>query len=272
MLTDDSGYSTRHLMRQFHLFLKEEPPLCLLPPTPIRETFLLADGLWLKRWYVVMVYRRSKDLTILHLSIAGKEAASVIGRDLQHLKEERQFRFTGIVSDGGRGIVNAIQTVFPHTPHQICMAHMHRDAVSAMGRRPRDLRIQELKNLADHMWLIESREALSWWRKQVLDWHGRNYRFLLEHRRDDTGRWWYVHKGARRAYRILTVIPYTSFTFLSLPLMPKTTNELEAQFGHFGKRWLIHRGLKTERWEHFMKWFVYFYNLHKLSQSKVKKD
>lgn len=31
--------------------------------------------------------------------------------------------------------------------------------------------------------------------------------------------------------------------------MPKTTNELEAQFGHLGKRWLAHRGLKREMGE-----------------------
>ena len=54
--------------------------------------------------------------------------------------------------------------------------------------------------------------------------------------------------------------------------MPKTTNEIEATFGHLGQRWLAHRGLKTERWESFMKWFVYFYNLQKMTQSKSKKD
>ena len=52
--------------------------------------------------------------------------------------------------------------------------------------------------------------------------------------------------------------------------MPKTTNELEAQFGHLGKRWLSHRGLKRERWKDFLKWFVYFYNQEKLSQKKTK--
>lgn len=51
--------------------------------------------------------------------------------------------------------------------------------------------------------------------------------------------------------------------------MPKTTNELEAQFGHLSIRWLAHRGLKTEKWEQFMKWFVYFYNKNKLSSKNI---
>ena len=49
-------------------------------------------------------------------------------------------------------------------------------------------------------------------------------------------------------------------------------DELEAQLGHLGKRWLSHRGMKRERWKDFLKWFVYFYNQDKLSQKKTKRD
>ena len=72
----------------------------------------------------------------------------------------------------------------------------------------------------------------------------------------------------RRAVNILKHLPDTSFKFLDHPLMPKTTNEIEASFGYLGKRWLAHRGLKTETWEQFMRWFVYFYNEDKLSSNK----
>lgn len=49
------------------------------------------------------------------------------------------------------------------------------------------------------------------------------------------------------------------------------TDDWELDKGEFEKRniphqvCLAHRGLKQERWEQFMKWFVYFYNLEKLS-------
>lgn len=228
------------------------------------------SGLWLKRWYVMMVYRRSKDLTILHLSVAGKEAKSCIVRDL--IQIQKRFTFTGIVSYGGRGVVGAIHAVFPHTLHQICMAHMHREAVNVLGIYPRDFRIKRLKTLADHMWLIESKAALTWWKQEVRQWIEHNYEYLLEYRQDTTGKWWYIHKGPRKTVRILKKLPQTSFSFLTEPLIPKTTNEIEATFGHLGKRWLAHRGLKTERWENFMKWFVYFYNLQKMTRSKTKKD
>ena len=270
MLSSLTGYSKRYLEDRFHAYLETDPPV--LPPVnqnELTEAFLLIDGLWLKRGFVLMAYRQSRNLTILHISVIGREAASKIAKDLKILKAV--YIFTGVVSDGGTGIIKVVQDVFPHMPHQICLAHLHRDIITAIGRYPKDERIKGLKALADHVWLIESKEALRWWIKQVTIWIHRNNEYLKERRYDQDWNWWHVHKGARRAISIMQSLPQTSFKFLDHPLMPKTTNELEASFGHLGKRWLSHRGLKTERWEHFMKWFVHFYNEKKLSDRKAEK-
>lgn len=242
----------------FHLSLQEIPPeLSLLDQSDISQTFLLIDGLWFGRWFVLMVYRQSGNLTILHISTMGREAATRIEKDLK--KINLSYLFTGIVSDGGTGILSAVNEVFPYTPHQTCLAHLHRGIIAAIGRYSKDHRIQELKRIADHVWLIESKEALRWWKEKLNDWIKRNNSFLKEKRYDLNHNWWHIHKGARKAVA----------TLLELP---KTTNEIEAQFGHLGKRWFAHRGLKRERWGYFLKWFVYFYNQEKLSQKKTKED
>lgn len=270
-LSDITEYSIQHLSRKFHVFLLQEPPLLpLVDQSKLEETFLLLDGLWLKRGFILMAYRQSKNLTILHISVVGREAATKIAKDLRILK--KIYRFTGIVSDGGTGIVKAVGEVFPHAPHQICLAHLHRDVIACIGRYPKQEKVKDLKKLADHVWLIESKEALRWWEKQVALWIKQHIDYLKEKRHDLDHNWWFIHKGARRAAAILQGLPETSFKFLDYPTMPKTTNELEAQFGHLGKRWLSHRGLKTEKWEHFMRWFVYFYNEDKLSDRKTKED
>ena len=262
-----SGYSIRYLNKKFQILLQDPPPKTLhFPQENASVAFLLIDGLWLKRGFILMAYRQSKSLLLLHISVIGREAATKIVKDLLILKE--LYHFTGVVSDGGTGIVKAVNQVFPHMPHQICLAHMHRDIINCLGRYPKQERIKELKHLADHVWLIESKEALRWWEKQIALWMKHNTEYLKEKRYDLDYNWWFIHKGVRHAVSILQDLPQTSFTFLSYPLMPKTTNELEAQFGHLGKRWLIHRGLKTERWEFFLRWFVYFYNQDKLSQKK----
>lgn len=272
MLSSLSGYSIPHLVDKFHGYLEEDPPnLPLVDQSDMEVAYLLLDGLWFGRWFVLMVYRQSGNLTILHISVCGREVKTKISRDLKHLIE-LGYHFTGIVSDGGTGIVGAVNTTLPHIPHQICLAHMHRDVINSIGRYPKDDRVKKLKLLADLVWKIESKEALIYWNKEVKDWVKLNWAFLHEYRRDEvTKKWWYIHKGARKATRILLKLPKTSFTFLDHHLMPKTTNELEASFGHLGKRWLSHRGLKRERWENFMKWFVYFYNQEKIAVSKQKK-
>lgn len=269
ILSSFSGYSIQHLVRKFHEYLEQDSPeLPLLDQSDIPQTFLLIDGLWFGRWFVLMVYRQSGNLTILHISTMGREAATRIEKDLK--KINLSYLFTGIVSDGGTGILSAVNEVFPYAPHQICLAHLHRGIIAAIGRYSKDFRIQELKRIADHVWLIESKEALRWWKEKLDDWIKRNNSFLKEKRYDLDYNWWHIHKGARKAVATLLELPKTSFKFLDYPLMPKTTNEIEAQFGHLGKRWLAHRGLKRERWEQFLKWFVYFYNLEKLSQNKSK--
>ena len=269
-LADISGYSIQYLSRKFHEYLFQDPPgLPLLDQSNIEEAFLLIDGLWLKRGFVLMAYRQSRNLTILHISVVGHEVGTKIAKDLRHLLL-LGYRFTGVVSDGGTGIVKAVRDVFPHMPHQICLAHLHRDLIAAIGRYPKSERVKELKKLADHVFKIESKEALRWWKGEVDKWIKTHNDFIKERKYDLDYNWWYVHKGVRRAVSILKSLPDTSFKFLNHPLMPKTTNELEASFGHLGKRWLAHRGLKTENWEQFMKWFVYFYNQEKLSPRKTK--
>lgn len=261
-----------YLVEKFHEYLNQDPPKSQLPlidQSNLDQAYLLIDGLWFGRWFVLMVYRQSKNLTILHISQMGREVSTKISKDLKTVKN--QYVFSGVVSDGGTGIKSAIEQVFGNIPHQICLAHLHRQATNSLGRYPKDPRVKILKLLADHLWLIESKQALSWWQTELKTWIKQNWNYLQEYRRDEEGKWWYIHKGVRKATRILLTAPDYSFTFLNHHLMPKTTNEIEATFGHLGKRWLSHRGLKRERWTSFLNWFVYFYNQEKLSQS-IKKN
>lgn len=181
MISSLSGYSIRQLERYFHEYLEQEPPEeALIDQSSLDEAYLLIDGLWFGRWFVMMVYRQSKNLTILRIAVAGKEVATKISKDLDYLKSV--YRFTGVVSDGGTGIRKAVFSVFGHIPHQICLAHTHRQAANSIGRYSKDRRVRRLKRLADHLWLIESKEALIWWKSQLKEWIRENRDFLLNWR------------------------------------------------------------------------------------------
>lgn len=273
MLSDTSGLSVRYLEGEFHKLFKLDPPvLPRFDQSKFEVAYLLIDGLWFGRWFVLLVYRQSKTLYLLHISVAGREAQTKIVKDLKYIKEELKYRFAGGVTDGGTAVCSAFNEVYPNAPHQICLAHMHRQIMSAVGRYSKDIRIQELIGLANHVWFVESREALNFWKSKVKEWFFKNLNFLRETRTDETGRRWFVHKGVRKAVRIMMTLPKTSFEFLEHPTMPKTTNEIEATFGHIGQRWLRHKGLKKSRWEHFLKWFTYYYNQKVLADNITKQD
>lgn len=273
MLASVSGLSVRYLEDQFHKMLLLDPPtLPRFNQSSFEVAYLLIDGLWFGRWFVLLVYRQSGTLYLLHISIAGREAQTKITKDLKYIKNELKYKFTGAVTDGGTAICSAVTEACPHMPHQICLAHMHRQIIGALGRYSKDDRITELIALANHIWFIESLEALDWWKKKIKEWFFKNVSFLKETRTDETGRRWYVHKGVRKAIRMLMKLPDTSFVFLTHPTMPKTTNEIEATFGHIGQRWLRHKGLKKTRWENYLKWFTYYYNQKVMADNKTKQD
>lgn len=273
MLSSISGLSVRHLEGQFHKLMELDPPkLPRFNQSKFEVAYLLIDGLWFGRWFVLLVYRQSGTLYLLHISIAGREASTKIAKDLRHIKDNLKYKFTAAVTDGGTSVCSAVSEVYPHMPHQVCLAHMHRQIVNALGRYSKDSRITELIGLANHIWFIESHEALNYWEDNVKEWFFKNLNFLKETRTDETGRRWFVHKGVRKAIKIMAKLPKTSFKFLDHPTMPKTTNEIEATFGHIGQRWLRHRGLKKTRWESFLKWFTYYYNQKILADNITKKD
>ncbi len=263
-----SGFSKQTLLFKFHQLLQQEPPLVpgSLPQT--EEAYLLIDGLWFGKKYCLMLYRHSQHKRLLHASFMFKEYGSLIKKDLEFLLNQG-YRFTGVVSDGGTGIKKAVWEVLGHMPHQICLAHLHRDAVNALGKYPKDPRVKQLKKLTDHVWLIESKEALQWWKQELTEWTSKNQDFLQESRHVEGFGWWFIHKGLRKAVRILVSLPDTSFRFLDHPLMPKTTNQLEGSISVLSRKKEIHKGLKRERVKPFLKWFIFFYNQKLLSQSKT---
>ena len=139
-----SGFSIQYLSLWFHKFL-EEPT----PPIPKfdqlqEDAFLLADGLWFGRYFVLMVYRQSKNLLILKISTAKREVSTKIAKDFKILLS-LGYHFTGIISDDGTGLVKAVKEIFPHVPHQVCLAHMHRRVVANIGKKPTDERVEKLR-------------------------------------------------------------------------------------------------------------------------------
>jgi len=266
-LAATSGVSTKTLTRYGNQRLVDVPPKLDLPlPDPARRAYLLVDGLWFGKAFVLLLYRISGYPYIIHASIAKREWSSRVEKDLHYILAQG-YVIAGVVSDGGKGIQTAVETVLPAVPHQICLVHVHREATKGVGKRPRDQNVKELKELVGHLFLIESREALRWWMRQVEGWLTTNKNYLLEYTHDPIHhRWWYTHKKTRKTIKILLKAPEHSFMFLyGHRLMPRTTNEIEGLNSAISSKWLIHRGLRREKWPSLIRWYIYFRNEYFMS-------
>lgn len=266
--------SPRTLINFIHSQLDKAPPDLKIPP-PSRdpnEWFLILDAIWFRKRFCLMLYRYHNWPFILKATCMYREDSRYIIKDLQWLRDHG-YQAAACVSDGGTGIRKALEEVFPVTPHQLCLAHVHREANRGLGRHPKDFRTQRLRQLVDHLWLIENPEALRWWKQEVVQWAVANRTFLLESTHDPVHhRWWFTHRNARKTLRLLTVATRECFTFFNYPLMPKTTNGVEGLFTNVRIKWQIHKGLKRSRWKPFLLWFVYFRNRYYLSQMNILKD
>lgn len=273
-LTPIPGISAKTLSRYVHQRLETLPPELTLPlPDPNRPCYLVMDGLWFGKKFVLLLYRISGRPYIIHFSIAAKEWGYHIERDLNSILA-KGYIISGVVTDGGKGMINAVKTVFPHKRHQICLAHVHREASKGVGKKPKAIHLVLLKKLVDHLFLIESKEALSWWIEEVDLWVKTHRDYLQEYTHDSMQRrWWYTHAKTRKTIKVLIQVPKQSFEFLrGHPLMPRTTNEIEGLNTNISAKWLNHRGLQKKYWRSFLQWFIYFRNLYYLSLEKKTKD
>jgi len=259
--------SIKTLQRFFHKQLDQPLPRLILPIPIFSCIYLVIDGIWFGKEFVLLVYRISGWPYIIHHSFAKKEWGWHIANDLRLLRQAG-YVFTGIVSDGGTGIESAVNEVYPNIPHQRCLIHLHRQASMGLGKHPRDSRLKKLKQLTDHLLLIESKEALTWWTQEILTWAQKNGDYLREKTHDEQQRKsWFTHRNARKTVRILLSAPQTSFVFVyGHPLCPRTSNEVEGLNALLRRRFVTHTGLAPKRWKRMLTWCIYFRNQHQLSK------
>ena len=95
--------------------------------------------------------------------------------------------------------------------------------------------------------------------KQYSRWVEDNLEYVLEKGINPyTKQEYYVRNDLRKAYIHLKRALPNLFTYIDHPGVPKTTNALEAFFGHIKDQLRSHRGLAESRVDNFIKWFLFF--------------
>lgn len=115
----------------------------------------------------------------------------------------------------------------------------------------------ELREITLKLHLITDLNKWAYWVVEFIGWHQTHKNFINQKTyNQDTGRYWFTHKSFRRSFiHIKRALP-DMFHYLDHPQIPKSTNAIEAFFGHLKQNIAIQRGLSKEHCKNYIKWYL----------------
>lgn len=253
-ISEASGYSSRQVHRWFDEYLDRYPTWNIKTTAPI---YLLVDGTYYSDEHCLVVYRAENIKRTLFYRFTRAEDDDEIASDLLNIRS-MGYDVVGITTDGGDNIVRAAEYVYPHIPRQRCMVHVRRECLNRITLQPRSPEARALKDLVLRIGDVRTANDRLWWLRSFRDWAEHNAAFACEKGSRPGGQTYFVRDDLRKAYVHLKRAIPNLFTFVDHPGLPKTTNALEAFFGHLKDQLRLHRGLSETRVDNFIKWYLYF--------------
>lgn len=250
-----SGYSSRQLHRWFDEYLDTFPSWTINTSTPI---CLLIDGTYYSDDHCLIVYRAENLKRTIFYRFTTREDDDEIASDLLNIRD-MGYDVIGITTDGGDNIIRAVQYVFPNVPRQRCVVHVQRECLTSITQHPRSSEAKLFKNLVQQLSIVDTNNDRLWWLSQYSRWTEDNLEYVFQKGVVSYSKQeYYVHNDLRKAYIHLKRALPNLFTYIDHPGVPKTTNALEAFFGHIKDLIRLHRGLAESRIDNFIKWFLFF--------------
>ncbi len=254
-LSTASGYSSRQLHRWFDEYLEEYPTWSIKTALPI---YLLIDGTYYSDGHCLVVYRAENLKRTIFYRFTKSEDDDEIASDLMNIRD-MGYEVEGITTDGGDNIIRAVEYVYPHVPRQRCVVHVQRECLSSITLHPRSPEGRLLKAIVMNISGIRTNNDKMWWLKTFNNWAEENEEYVLKKATlPGTNATYFVRNDLRKAYIHLKRAVPNLFEYIGHPGLPRTTNALEAFFGHVKDQLRIHRGLSETRVDNFIKWYLFF--------------
>lgn len=173
------------------------------------------------------------------------------------------------VIDGQKGLLAAIQCLWPLAKIQRCIVHIERLARIKLTRQPKTRAGKELLMLVWRVFEVRTKRQRRRWLCVYRRWERRHADFLKERSYGEPKAgaqrtWWYTHRNIRAARSLIrNALPHL-FTFIYHPHVPRTTNHVEGGVNSRLKELVHrHRGLTQDRKQVLVAEY--------LAQKKVKK-
>lgn len=254
-IASECGYSARHVHRWFDEYLDSSPSWTM---NSFRPIYLLIDGTYYSDDHCLILYRAENLKRTIFYRFTTHEDQNEIATDLLNIRD-LGYDVIGITTDGGDNIIRAVEYVFPDIPRQRCVVHVQRECLNSITQRPRSTEAKLFRNLVQDLSICRTVNDKLWWLNMYHRWEEDNKAFVFQKAVVSySHQEYYVHNDLRKAYIHLKRAIPNLFTFIDHPGVPKTTNALEAFFGHIKDQIRSHRGLSESRIDNFIKWFLFF--------------
>lgn len=222
-----------------------------------QDCHLIIDGVYFKNNFCVLNYFDNDLKHLQYFRITERENYYNYLTDLEFLKQ-LGLTIKSVTSDGQKGLIKAVNNVFPNIIHQRCIIHIQRMSLIYLTRFPKTEAGAELRFLARILHAIKSYNDKNLWIECFENWCEKYDNFLKEKSISPSGRKWYTHKMLRRTRSLIKNALSSMFYYLDDPVIPKSTNGLETRFSFLKNDLKIHRGLSKKNRENFVKWYNYF--------------
>ena len=254
-IAQESGYSARQVHRWFDEYLDSSPSWTMNTSRPI---YLLIDGTYYSDGHCLILYRAENLKRTIFYRFSTHEDDDEIASDLISIRD-LGYDVIGITTDGGDNIIRAVQFVFPNVPRQRCVVHVQRECLNSITQRPRSTEAKLFRNLIQDLSVVKTKNDKLWWLNMYTRWIEDNEEYIFQKAMVSySHQEYYVHNDLRKAYIHLKRALPNLFTYIEHPGVPKTTNALEAFFGHIKDQIRSHRGLAESRIDNFVKWYLFF--------------
>ena len=223
---------------------------------------IFIDGLHLAGGWTLLVARSTAH--VIAWQWAAGESAAAYTALLQDLAPPDL-----VTTDGAGGALKALRELWPRTPVQRCLIHVHRDTVRDLTLHPRTTQGRALLGLSRKLLTITTTDQAAHWLTALND-YATEYRTWLNQRttaQDDpataaaTGRkWWYTHPRTRRAHRRLEHLARQGvlFTYLTHdPALERTTNPVESINARIRDNLRHHRGATPDHQAAIAEWTLH---------------
>jgi len=254
-LVSKSGHSERSLKRYFYDYLNRYPVWHISTSSRVN---LLIDGTYFANKICLILYRENNIKATLFYRLSDGEWEEELREDINNILS-LGIIIESVTCDGLRNILRAIRKSSPETIIQRCLAHIQRESLIWLTKRPKSNAGVELRKIVRLLHTIDNRDKWGYWVVDIMLWYEKYKDFVnTKTYKPYTKRYWFTHKNVRKAFiHIKRALP-DMFHYLDNSRIPKTTNGLEAFFGHLKQNISIHRGLSKEHYKNYLKWYLFF--------------